>query len=233
MYDRQIGISVLTNGQRLSALQSCLGSLLAFSYYRPVVFGIFNNGSTDGTRKWLDDWVASKDNPWKYGVTFRVQHSDSDLGCAAGTNGSIKLVGDTEYHIHLESDFSHISPEESGISRLWVRDAINLLESGDADYIYLRKLRSDAEMAMHWFHQWKEKIVEERPPFKRVDGFWWSNNPSIFRMSAMLKSGTLPLDEKKDGAKGTPNWSAPELLAPRPTKTWMWGYGNGMFVHEG
>ena len=233
MYDKKLGVSILTNGSRLTMLQKCIGSFLSFSFYRPVEICVFSNGSTDGTVKWLEEWTKSPDNPWKYGVTFRFESSATDLGCAAGTNKSIEMVRDTDFHIHIESDFLHLSPEQSGIGRMWVRDAINLLESGDADYLYLRKLRDDTEKAMHWFEQWRTKIVEERPPFKRVEGFWWSNNPSIFRMSAMLKSGTLPLRSDLDGAKGTKNWSVPELSAPRPTKAWMWGFGEGMFTHEG
>jgi len=227
MYRKPVGVSILTNGARLEYLKSCVFSFLSNNFYRPLVISVFNNGSTDGTREWLQNL------PEVYGVTWRVSNSEKDLGCAAGTNRAHDLVSDMEFVLHLESDFRHLTETESGIGKLWLRDALVMLDDGLADYIYLRRMRSDQEMAMHWFHQWRSKIVETKNQFQRCDGFWYSNNPAIFRMSALLKSKTLPLNEKIDGLKGTPNWSLPELSTPHPTKAWLWGYGEGMFVHDG
>jgi len=231
-YSKPVGVSILTNGNRLSNLQTCLGSFLSNCYYRPVEIGIFDNGSTDGTAEWIQNWIGSN-HPWKYGVTWRSELSLVDLGCAEGTNRSIEMMSEFEFQVHLESDFVHLPESNSGIGKLWLRDAVGLLDEGLADYIYLRRMRSEQEAAMHWFPQWKDKIREDRGPFKRCEGFWWSNNPSVFRTKAMYDCKTLPLNSKIDGSKGTSNWSRPELETPRPNKTWMWGYGEGMFVHEG
>jgi GT2 family glycosyltransferase len=225
-----IGISILTNGNRLAMLQNCLKTLLSLCFFRPLVVGIFNNGSTDDTGKWLDEWIKSPSNPWKYGITFRVEHSEKDLGCAGGTNRSIEMVHGCDLQLHMESDFRHIA----GFEKLWLRKAVeDLFETGKSDYLYLRGFRGDSEKEFHWFPQWKKQIVEVQGPYQRCEGFWYSNNPSLFRLSALLKSGTLPLRVDIDGAKGTENWSKPEMLTPRPTKTWMWGFGEGMFVHDG
>jgi hypothetical protein len=166
-------------------------------------------------------------------VEWRVVRVEKDLGCAVGTNRSIEMVKDCEWQLHLESDFRHLSEFESGIGKLWMEQATGLIESGLADYIYLRRMRDDREMAMHWFHQWKERITEVRGEFQHCVDFWWSNNPSVFKTQALYDCKTLPLNEKFDGVKGTAGWSLPELSAPRPTRTWMWGYGEGMFVHDG
>lgn len=229
MYDRAVGVSILTNGGRSEYLDRCVKSVLENCFTRPLVIGIFDNGSHDDT-----PFICRKFCEFNYyGIKWRVKRSDMDLGCARGTNESIKLVEDMEYVLHLESDFRHLSESESGIDKLWMKQAVELLETGLADYIYLRRMRSNQEMAMHWFQKWKEKIIEVRGPFQYCENFWWSNNPSLFRVKAMYDCYTLPLNEKLDGPKNSSNWSRPELEAPRPTKAWLWGFGEGMFVHDG
>lgn len=230
MYCEPIGVSVLTNGQRLSALQGCIGSLLAHCFYRPLIFGIYDNGSTDDTLEWLSEWVPAKDNPWKYGVTFRVQHSDKDLGCAAGTNAACELVRDCEFAIHLESDFELLSPEESGEDRLWLRRAAEFMQSVNGNYLYLRRMTGEREMLAHWWSQWMLKIVDQKGPYLSCPEFWWSNNPALRRNKALYDNGTLPLDAGKDGPKGTPGWSQPELSAKAPGRAWLHQWG--VFVHD-
>lgn len=230
MYSKPIGISVLTNGQRLDSLQRCLGSLLSFCYYRPLVIGIFDNGSKDDTWKWLSEWVKAKDNPWKYGVTFRIQHSDKDLGCAAGTNAACEMVRDCEFAVHLESDFEHLTPEESGEDRLWLRRAVEFMQAENGNFLYLRRMVGEKDMLLHWWSQWMPKIGEERGPYLSCPTFWWSNNPALRRNKALYDNGTLPLDTAKDGPKGSPGWSKPELTAKAPGRAWIHRWG--VFVHE-
>lgn len=226
---KPIGVSILTNDCRSNFLSTCVQSLLSNCFMRPLIIGIFDNGSIDNTPDISKQFRASK----YYGIEFRYERIEKDMGCAVGTNRSIEMVSDCEFQIHLESDFRHLSESESGIGKLWTKQAVKLLESGSADYIYLRKMRDNNEMSMHWFHQWKEKIIEVQGQFQHCKDFWWSNNPSIFRTKALYDCKTLPLNERLDGAKGTPNWSKPELSTPRPTRAWLWGYGEGMFIHDG
>jgi len=230
MYSLPIGISVLTNGQRLSSLQTCLGSLLTHCYYRPLRIGIFDNGSTDDTWKWMSEWVKATDNPWRYGVKFGIQHSDQDLGCAAGTNAACEMVRDCEFAIHLESDFEHLSPEESGEDRLWLRRAAEFMQSVEGNYLYLRRMTGEQEMLAHWWSQWMKQIVEERGSYLSCPNFWWSNNPALRRNKALYDNGTLPLDVTKDGPKGTPGWSKPELTTKAPGRAWIHRWG--VIVHE-
>jgi len=228
IYDSPIGFSILTNGNRLSQLQSCLGSILTHCYYRPLVFGILNNGSTDGTREWLDSWVVG--NPWKYGVTFRVQHIDKDMGCAAGTNAACELVMDCEFAIHVESDFEHLSPEESGEDRLWLRRAAEFMQRVKGNYLYLRRMTGEKEMFMHWWDQWMSKIEDNKGRYLSCPNFWWSNNPALRRNKALYDGGTLPLDITKDGPKGSPGWSQPELITKAPGRAWIHQWG--LFIHD-
>jgi len=189
------------------------------------VIGIFDNGSVDGTSA----FCASL--PEVYGVEWRVERSDVDRGCAYGTNMACKLVSDCEYSIHLESDFIHLSEAETGIGKLWLNEAIELMDSGECDYLYLRRMRYAKEMMMHWWSQWMPKVTESRGSFLRCPEFWWSNNPHLRRNSALYECGTLPLNEGVDGVKGTVGWSKPELLAKKPPNTWIHQWG--MFTHEG
>lgn len=228
MYDKPIGVSILTNGQRLSDLQLCIDSLLAFCHYRPLSIGIFNNGSTDGTYDWLNDCLLNQAMP--YGVTIRVQSSMKDIGCASGTNFACEMVKDCEYQLHLESDFKHLSPEESGVDRLWLRHAVEFMQKMEANYMYLRRMTCEQEMMVHWWSQWMTKIRDNFGPYLDCPEFWWSNNPALFNNKALYKGGTLPLDQMKDGPKGSNGWSQPELTARPPGRAWIHQWG--MFVHE-
>jgi len=231
MYDKPIGVSVLTNGNRLDKLQVCLGSFLGFCYYRPLIVGIFSNGSTDETARWMKEWIPSSSNPWKYGVTFRTQHSDKDLGCASGTNAACELVRDTEFAIHLESDFEHLTSEESGEDRLWLRRAVEYMQEVNGNYMYLRRMTGEHEMINHWWSQWSSQCKQVPDSnFLKCDKFWWSNNPAIRRNKALYDNGTLPLDVSKDGPKGTPGWSKPELTAKAPGNAYIHKWG--LFVHD-
>lgn len=224
MPKQAIGISILTNADRLGSLQECLHSFFSYCHYRPLIIGIFDNGSTDATAEFIKSYVAP------YGVTLRSKRSDVDLGCAKGTNKAMELVDDCKYAIHLESDFIHLPSKVSGVDTLWLHKAVSLLESGDCDYLYLRRMRGPHEMVMHWWSQWMPLVTEEHGEYLKCPRFWWSNNPTLRRTQALLDCGTLPLSEHTDGAKGTPGWSMPELQAARPTKAWIHKWG--MFVHD-
>lgn len=224
MYDRKIGVSILTNGARLEYLKACISSFLSNCYYRPLVVGVFDNGSTDGTKEWL------RYPPKCYGVEWRMDGSDKDLGCAAGTNRSCAMVKDCEFSLHLESDFGHVSPEVSGEDRLWLRRAVEMMLDEQSDYLYLRKMVGERDIFMHWWSQWMGKIDREKNKYLRCPGFWWSNNPSLFRNEAMYSGKVLPLDEAIDGPKGSAGWSKPELSTARPQNSWIHRWG--LFVHE-
>jgi hypothetical protein len=219
-----VGVSILTSGNRRAALERCVGSLLANCYYRPLVVGICNNGSTDDTQEWFGAL------PGVYGVEWRWEEAESDHGCAWGTNRSIELVRDCECQLHLESDFEHLSPEESGADRMWMHRAVELLASGDCDYLYLRRMRGPIEAGQHWWDQWMPRVGEERGEYLDCSSFWWSNNPALFRVGSLMDNGTLPLDESVDGPKGSEGWSVPELGAKKPRRPWLHRWG--VFVHE-
>lgn len=229
MYCKPIGISILTNGNRLSSLQQCLESLIANCYYRPIHIFVFDNGSTDDT--W--DWLTTKELGYMtscYGVKFHVEHSDVDLGCAAGTNRAIQMTNDCEYGLHIESDFELLKPEESGEDRLWLRRAVEFMEQEGANYLYLRRITGEYEMMQHWWSQWMKKITSKKGSYLYCPDFWWTNNPALRKNKALYENGTLPLDVAKDGAKGTDGWSQPELCAKAPGKAWIHQWG--VFVHE-
>ena len=76
MYCEPVGVDVLTNSNRCEYLRVCIDSFLKNCYARPLVIGIFDNGSTDDTSEYL------KSLPKVYGVTWRVKRSPADLGCA-------------------------------------------------------------------------------------------------------------------------------------------------------
>jgi hypothetical protein len=231
MYSKPIGISILTNGNRLASLQDCIDRLLTNCYYRPLVVAIYDNGSTDDTKQWLQDWILNPElNPWKYGVEFRVDFSPNDLGCAAGTNASIDLVRDCEFSIHLESDFGHLPPELTGEDKLWLRRAVEFMQTVDGNFMYLRRMTGEQEMLAHWWSQWMGKIEEQKGRYLSCPGFWWSNNPALIRTQTLFDNGTLPLDVVTDGPKGTPGWSQPELRAKAPGKAWLHHWG--LFVHD-
>ena len=224
MYTKPVGISILTNGARLEYLQTCISSFLSNCHYRPLVFGIYNNGSTDGTEEWVTTLKPT------YGVTYRALHSHKDEGCAVGTNRACELVKDCEYVLHLESDFEHVSSEITGEDKMWLRRAIEFMEREVVDFVYLRRMVSERDMFLHWWSQWMTRIDGEKENYLRCPGFWWSNNPHIHKTSTMYSRGTLPLDVEKDGKKGTLNWSKPELEAKQPGNTWIHRWG--LFVHE-
>ena len=224
MYREQVGVSILTNAARLSYLKACVEALLENCYYRPFVIGVYDNGSTDGTWEWLQSL------PKVHGVEWRIERSLVDLGCARGQNRVCEMMRDFKYCLHLESDFIHMTPLESGHDKMWLSRALELMESGRCDFLYLRRMRNEVEMMLHWWSQWMSKIDHQEGEFMRCPGFWWSHNPHLRRTESIYQAGCLPLNEGLDGKKGTSGWSQPELQAPRPTKTWIHQWG--LFVHE-
>ena len=226
-YNEPVGISILTNGTRLPQLQECIRSFLASCYYRPLKICILDNGSSDGT----DEFCKHLSDLKTYGVTFRYIRFDQDQGCAVGTNQAIQMVNDCQYALHLESDFVHLPEEVSGRDKMWLHRALNFMETGECDYLYLRRMRNEVEMRMHWWSQWMPQITEERDgEYLKCPGFWWSNNPSLRRVKALYASKTLPLNEFIDGPKGTPGWSKPELTTPKPPNAWIHKWG--VFIHD-
>lgn len=223
MYDSVIGVSILTNGSRLGYLKRCISSLVENCYYRPLRISILNNGSTDGTSKWINSLRDS------YGIEYRVTDLENDIGCAAGTNAACESVK-SEFTLHLESDFELLSPDRSGEDRLWLRRAVEMMQKNKADFLYLRRMVDEKEMMMHWWAQWMPRIIGEEGNYLHCPSFWWSNNPHLHRTEAMYSRGTLPLNAGIDGQKGTANWSQPELQTRQPGDAWIHKWG--LFVHE-
>lgn len=229
-YRGPVGVSVLTNGSRLGRLQACLGSLLEHCYYRPLVVGVFDNGSVDGTAAFL------RALPTVYGVEWRVKTVERDIGCAPGTNAAMDLVGDCEYALHVESDFVHLCESDSGVGRMWLHEAVEFLEEGDCDYLYLRRMRTVEEVYMHFWAQWMPQVTEVRADYLCCPAFWFSQNPHLRRDSSLRKAGTLPLREfygphgETVDVKGTPFWNKAEMEAPSPPRPWLHRWG--MFAHE-
>ena len=220
-----VGVSILTNGQRLEHLQACVYSLLSHCYYRPLKIGIFDNGSTDGTHSWCMNQL-----PKVYGVEFKIQRVEQDMGCAAGQNRAAGLVRDCKYVLHLESDFRALPENLSGCDKFWLHRAIEFMDSGECDFLYLRRMMSEYDIGQHWWSQWFNKIGRVQGPYMECPDFWWSNNPHLRNNQAIYDAGCLPLDEKKDGGKGTGNWSRPEMTTAKPRKPWIHKWG--IFVHD-
>ncbi len=226
MSNEKIGISILTNGNRSQHLSRCITSLLVNMHYRPLVIGILDNGSIDDTPnicKKLSESVC-------YGVEFRIQRNETDLGCACGTNDSIGLVKEANLILHLESDFEHLPGYLTGEDPMWLHHVIQFMNTGECDYMYLRRMVNERDIYQHWWSQWMTKIDRKVGNYLHCPDFWWSNNPTVFRTKAMYDCGTLPLDVTQDGPKGSPWWSKPELNAKKPTKAWIHKWG--LFVHE-
>jgi len=221
---KPVGIAILTNGQRLDYLKVCIESFLSNCYYRPLVIGVCDNGSTDTTREWMEAYKPP------YGVEWRIDGYTSDRGCARGTNQSIELVTDCEFVLHLESDFEHLPEKYSGEDKMWLHRAIDFMQSGECDYLYLRRMVNEHDIFQHWWSQWMNRISTVTGKYMKCDEFWWSNNPTLFRMKALYDSKTLPLNASVDGQKGTAGWSKPELETPKPPNAWIHKWG--LFVHE-
>lgn len=228
MHDRAIGVSILTNGARLNRLRSCVKSLLDNCYYRPIVIAVFDNGSTDGTYDWLKSQAVNS----AYGIEWIFERSEQDIGCAAGSNRVAEMVKDCEYVLHLESDFEHLPESLTGEDKLWLHRAIDFMDDGLCDYLYLRRMISHNDIFAHFWSNWMPRIDldDSEPPYLYCRDFWWSNNPHLRRNKAVYASGSLPLDEKKDGKKGESGWSRPEMCAPPPSLPWIHQWG--LFVHE-
>jgi len=219
-----IGVAILTNGARLNYLQSCINSFLVNCYYRPLVIGIYDNGSTDGTKEWVSGLSSV------YGVTWRVGRAETDKGCAFGTNESIRLVSDCEFVVHLESDFEHLTFDLTGEDKMWLNRAVEFMRDNPCDYMYLRRMVNERDIFLHWWSQWMNRIDMEKGNYLRCHDFWWSNNPTLFKPKVLYDCGTLPLNVAIDGVKGTAGWSKPELQAAKPPNTWIHKWG--LFVHE-
>lgn len=219
-----IGISILTNGARLKELQRCLESFIAGTDCAGLSFAIFDNGSTDDTWEWLQHF------DFPHGVVSKFERSLSDLGCAAGTNAVAAMVRNFKYVLHLECDFLLLPEKVTGEDKDWLKRAVSHLEATGSDYLYLRRMASPDEARNHWWSQWMPKVIQGTGAYMPVPDFWWSNNPHLRLNEAIYVAGCLPLDESKDGPKGTPGWSKPELEAKRPQKASIHRWG--MFVHE-
>jgi glycosyltransferase involved in cell wall biosynthesis len=225
MNKEPVGISILTNGARLSYLSTCLDALLSYCYYRPLLIGIHDNGSTDDTPQYIQNL------PNIYGVKWMAVRSDEDVGCSIGTNIACELTRECKYSIHLESDFIHIHPDESGYDKMWLHRAIEFMESGECDYLYLRRMRDQNEMMMHFWSQWMPKITEQKESYLKCPDFWFSQNPHLRNNDVIYSAGTLPMPEFQNDNKQNMNvWNKSEMSCVKPPNPWIHKWG--MFVHE-
>lgn len=222
----RVGISILTNENRRDKLQTCISSFLGNCHFRPLVIAIFDNGSEDDTFQWLQ---GRKANPG-YAIEWRIDRSDKDLGCAAGTNRVSSMVGDCKYVIHIESDFRHLPVSITGVDGKWLHHALDFMESGLCDYLYLRRMTTERDISQHWWSRWFSRVGRTEGEYMECPDFWWSNNPHLRSNSVIYDVGCLPLDEKLDGPKNSPGWSRPELCTKKPPNTWLHKWG--LFVHD-
>jgi len=223
----KVGLSILTNENRLDKLKACISSFLSNCNFRPLVVAVFDNGSKDGTFQWLQDRKA---NPG-YAIDWRIERSELDLGCAAGTNRVSRMLGDCETIIHLESDFRHLPESITGVDGNWLHDALRFMNKGTCDYLYLRRMITERDISAHWWSQWFAKISRtEGWLYMECPSFWWSNNPHLRLNRAIYDAGCLPLDESLDGPKGSEGWSKPEMSTAKPRLPWIHKWG--LFVHD-
>ena len=220
----KVGVSVLTNGAQVEYLKDTLAAFLGNCHYRPLVIGIFDNGSTDGTWDYMQSLTSS------YGIEWRIEHSDVDLGLSMGVNRSMDLVREFDYAIHLESDWHHLPESESGVDKMWLHRALTWMEKGKCDFLYLRRMVDEREMRMHWWSQWFDKVVDEDEDYLSIPTFWWSNNPALRRNEALYQAGILPHLEIANENKQSPDWTKSELGAGIPPQPWIHRWG--IFIHE-
>jgi glycosyltransferase involved in cell wall biosynthesis len=225
-----IGIAVLTNGNRLGYLKQNLEAFIENTSYRPLVFGIFDNGSTDGTPTYINSLINTE------GVTFRKMRSEADMGCGVGVNRANDLVKEFEYTIFLESDWTLLEERESGWNKEWLDECLDFMKTGKCDYLYLRRFPNVFESRFHDYQHVMAHSGHQEGRFLYITKFMYSNNPHIRRTKVLYDQGILPLREFIDAnglgieKKGNPTWSQAEHSAKQPEKLWftMWG----MFGHE-
>lgn len=226
MRPEPVGVSILTNGARLHALKRCLASLLENCCYRPLHVAVFDNGSTDGTLEWV-----AREHPSCHAVTWEWDRSDTDLGCSRGTNLACEMTREFKHSLYLESDFYCLSSAESGAPRTWMRDGLEYMRRSGCGYLYLRRIRDEREMQMHFWSQWMARCsLDGDGRHMSCPGFWWSQNPHLRDNEMLWSSGTLPVPEMMDDHKGSPSWNKSEMMAkPPPSPSLMrWG----VFVHD-
>ncbi len=71
-------VGVIARDNRVD-IERCLGGLLSHTSGHAIEIIVVDNGSTDGTGEWLDEFAASN-------RTVRVIHADHNLGAGAGRN---------------------------------------------------------------------------------------------------------------------------------------------------
>jgi len=223
---KRVGISILTNGERLDYLRRCVESLLARTSYRPLVVAIYDNASTDGTAIYIDRLKESRE----LGVEWRSGRAVVDQGVSVGINRAMAMVADCEWAIHVESDFELIDPDASGHGRDWLEKAVEWAEGAGCDYLYLRRILDEREVMAHWWWRWPGRIAPSAEPFQMLPGFWWSNNPALRRNPALAAAGVLPLPERPRESKDRPYWSKSEMEAVRPPNAAIMPHG--VFAHE-
>lgn len=226
-----VGIAVLTNGDRRQYLEQNIRAFLDNCSYRPLIFGIHDNGSVDSTPEYLKHGL-----PKEHGVEFRCLRSDKDLGCGPGVNRANDLVKELEFTFFLESDWTCLHQSESGYDKQWMHECLDFLQTGRADYIYLRRFRNDNEARYHHWNHVLRNTMHTEGRFLYTERFMYSNNPHIRRTKALYENQSLPLKEMFDAQgnalekKGNAEWGAAEHQAKHPKNFWihMWG----MFIHE-
>lgn len=227
---KTIGIAMLTSGDDRKFLQRTIESFLENCSYRPLHFAIFDNASTDDTWQYLNS-LKSTDL-----ITYDIKRSEINTGCGIGVNAANNMVREFEYVLFLENDWTHISEKESGASKEWLHECVDLLETNKTDYIFLRRFRHDNETR---FHQWQNIFStagQVDGNFIEYNNFPYSNNPHIRRNNALYDAQVLPLKEFTDNNgnptehKGNKDWGRAEIETKRVLRTMLYKFG--MFCHE-
>lgn len=227
---KTIAIAMLTSGNDREFLQRTITSFLENCSYRPLHFAIFDNASTDDTWQYLQSLQSSEL------VSYDIKRSEINTGCGIGVNTANDMVKDYEYVLFLENDWTHLSDKESGASKEWLHECIDILDKNQTDYIFLRRFRNDWETRFHgWTNIFKNcgPVVSN---FVQYANFPYSNNPHIRRNKSLYDSQVLPLKEFRDTNgnptehKGNKDWGRAEIETRTIARAMLYKFG--MFGHE-
>lgn len=95
---KKVSIVIPTYNHLEDALRPCIESLYQYTNYENIELIIVSNGSTDGTKEYLDG-IKLKDKPWEVKTLF----FDEPLGYTKATNEGLKIAtGD--YILFLNND---------------------------------------------------------------------------------------------------------------------------------
>ncbi len=232
--EKFFAITSLISTDKLDYFPSVIKSFLENCNYRPLKWYIFNNGSSQNVKHYLNSLNRRYED-----VEFIVKHSDKNLGCGAGVNRANNLVREYKYVLFLEDDWIHLPNKIVGTKETWLKDVINFMENQkDCDFIYLRKIKSETETIRGsiWYGYHPELFEREKNGYIKLTEAEYTNNPHLRRNDALYEKEVLPLIEFFDEngcaleIKGNKEWGLAELKAKRVKNFWI--NSSGPFSHE-